>query len=278
MLKYPRIVQKIILMWIFTEAGLGGLMHLLHLPFTGFVVGGFSILLLVLLAKYSSCNLRIMLFSLGWVLLAKFSLSPQSPLGAYIAVAFQGLVGIGIFYFFKVNKTAIYFFSIIIMLENAFQKPIMATIIFGKEMWQGLLWTVENFSGVKNAGTDLLWGLFVIYTLIYLGWAIILAHWASSFLFTLEKYQFTHLEKENSPIAEKVFSKKKRWIQSVSILIVLSITAYFLFSYNRNVLSYLVRTAVMIILFNIIIPFVMRMILNTIEKRNVQSLLVTITY
>jgi hypothetical protein len=37
-------------LWAFVEAGLGGFLHALHLPFTGIVLGGFAVLIISLLA------------------------------------------------------------------------------------------------------------------------------------------------------------------------------------------------------------------------------------
>ena len=98
---------KLTYFWAFIEAGLGGLLHFLHIPITGFVVGGFAVVLIVLIAKYSNNNSRMIINALGLVLMIKFLLSPYSPYGAYIAVGFQGILAALIFSIGRINSLTI---------------------------------------------------------------------------------------------------------------------------------------------------------------------------
>jgi hypothetical protein len=42
---------NLIALWAFCESGLGGILHAIKLPFTGFFVGGFACIILMLLAE-----------------------------------------------------------------------------------------------------------------------------------------------------------------------------------------------------------------------------------
>ena len=43
-------IFRLTMLWAFAEGGLGGIMHLLHIPMTGFIVGGISIIINVFIA------------------------------------------------------------------------------------------------------------------------------------------------------------------------------------------------------------------------------------
>ena len=81
-------VERLTVLWALTESGLGGMMHAFRLPFTGLLVGGVAIILIIMLAHYSNNNVQQILKALIIVLIVKISVSPHSPLGAYLAVSF----------------------------------------------------------------------------------------------------------------------------------------------------------------------------------------------
>ena len=87
----PAHTLRLVALWGLSEAFLGGILHALKLPLTGLLVGGASLTLIVLLGQAGRRG--TVLRGLLVVLSIKALLSPQSPPTAYLAVAFQGVLG-----------------------------------------------------------------------------------------------------------------------------------------------------------------------------------------
>jgi len=144
------IINRLTALWALNECGIGGFMHAFRSPFTGIIVGGVSILLITLIASYAT-NLRSTLIkALSIVLLVKLSVSPHSPIPAYLAVSFQGILGMVLFSLLPVNKATIIFLGVLTYLESAFQKVIVLTIIYGQSLWNAIdsygVWISTNFN------------------------------------------------------------------------------------------------------------------------------------
>jgi hypothetical protein len=171
-------VFNLTLLWAFNECALGGLMHGFKIPFTGIFVGGFAVILIGLIAHFSERNFRTLINSTFLVLCVKFVASPQSPVPAYFAVAFQGLFA-GMVYWLVANfKIASLLFAVVAMLESAVQKLIIWTLIFGKSLWvalDALLNDVAKLFHSQNG--NYAWYLLVAYLLIYLLWGLVLGVW-----------------------------------------------------------------------------------------------------
>ena len=216
---------RLIYLWAFVESGLGGLMHLFHIPLTGFVVGGFSILINVLLAKYTKIEIRTIFFAIGITLLIKFSFSPQSPPGAYLAVAFQGISAIMIFSIFNLNRVSILFYSIFVMIENAIQKPLVAYLILGETMTKELWKSILHFFPSQEHNEKIILVLAVLYFGIYILWAILLG-WLS--IIISERLESYHLPKDFSlklnvfPDSESSHSNAKIWKRTSILLLVIA--------------------------------------------------------
>jgi hypothetical protein len=90
-------VERLTALWALNEAGLGGIMHAFRTPFTGIFVGGLAIVMITLIAHFSERKWSAVTRALVIVLIVKAAASPHSPLPAYLAVSFQGLMGALIF-------------------------------------------------------------------------------------------------------------------------------------------------------------------------------------
>ena len=112
-------------------------MHALHLPFRGFLVGAFAVVIISLISFYSQGNANDILRATFFVILIKAGVSPHTPPPAYIAVAFQGLTGTLFFRILNYSVACI-FFAVLAMIESALQKLIIATIIFGNSLWEAV--------------------------------------------------------------------------------------------------------------------------------------------
>jgi len=174
------VIFRLTALWALCESGLGGWMHALHLPFTGFFVGAFSVIIISLISFYSSNSFRQVLRATFVVLLVKATVSPQSPPPAYIAVAFQGLMGALLFSLFSF-RTSCLLLGPITMLESAWQKLLIATLVFGRSLWQALDSFFEGLMQELHFSTEQSFSFWIIliYSVVYVGWGLLLGFWMS---------------------------------------------------------------------------------------------------
>ncbi|OGU54663.1 MAG: hypothetical protein A2V66_00400 [Ignavibacteria bacterium RBG_13_36_8] len=130
-------VGKIIALWGFSEATLGGILHAFNIPFTGMFAGGVAILMISFIASLTNQK-GIILKSTLIVLAVKGIVSPHTPVTAYFAVMLQGILGELFFGYVKNKKIAAMIFSLLIMLFSSLQKLIILTVIFGKTFWESI--------------------------------------------------------------------------------------------------------------------------------------------
>ncbi len=85
-------VDRLIALWALSEAALGGILHAFRIPLTGLLVNSAAVIFMVFIASSSSRRGAI-LKATFIVMIVKGIVSPHTPLTAYIAVGFQGLMG-----------------------------------------------------------------------------------------------------------------------------------------------------------------------------------------
>lgn len=256
-----RTIQRLTALWGLCESGLGGWMHALHIPLTGFFVGGFAVVVVGLLAHYSRNNMRVMLQSLVLVLLIKAAASPQSPPPAYIAVAFQGLIGAILYRFIPNFSVASILFAIIAMLESALQKLLIMTILLGKSLWialdasyQGI---VKDFHLPGNMSFSF-W-VIVIYSGIYAVWGLIIGIWVARLPKKLATYNEKLVWDVKAANAGEVNSTAKRPGKLGFIFFTLVFIVFVLLyqqSFNKALYVILRTIAVLLLIFGIINPLV----------------------
>lgn len=168
-------------LWALNEAGLGGLMHLFRSPFTGIFVGGGAVLLISLIGYTAKKPAPAILKALVLVLIIKGIVSPHSPLPAYLAVSFQGLVGAILFTVLPSFRVAALLLGGLALLEAAVQKLLVMTLLFGMPLWESIDAFVDGVlkkMGVLDSGSSAsgsLWvvGLYVgVYLVsgLFIGW------------------------------------------------------------------------------------------------------------
>jgi hypothetical protein len=128
-------LQRITALWAFCESGLGGVLHALRMPFTGLLVGSFSVICITLIAWCSARHYRRILDSMLLVLIVKAAVSPHSPPTAYLAVSFQGLAAYVIYRLAGVRAGSIYTVAVLALVESALQKLLTMTLFFGRSFW-----------------------------------------------------------------------------------------------------------------------------------------------
>ncbi len=236
-------VQRLTALWAFTESGLGGIMHALQIPFTGLLVGGMAVIMISLIADISEHNYKQILKSAMIVLIVKAMVSPHTPFPAYIAVAFQALLGYGLFSLLRVNFLSIVLLSTIAMIESAIQKLLILTLFFGESLWKAMdgmiaLLAKQFGSAVANGS----YWIVGIYLLVYLAGGFFIAWLAYR---TINSFNVEHpalvletsAEIKNNIIETKKSSRKnyykKLWIL-ISVMIALSIVLFLFADDNKQ--------------------------------------------
>ncbi len=253
-------IQRLILLWAFIEGGIGGILHLLQFPFTGLLVGGLAVITNILLAHYSGYRRSVMLSALGTVLAAKFALSPHASVGAYVAVGFQGLLAAFLFPAFRLRPLVVGLYTVLCMLESGLQKPIMATILFGKALWLGMVELLHKVFLTQNQAWVVLGALLALYLMIYLAWGILLARWALALLRETPNLQHRLPDRLVGTIPRVAVTRKRsQWLYYFGLLILLAIALSFVWHSSQSVGWYLLRVAVVLLLLQLLTPLALRL-------------------
>lgn len=278
--------KRIIAIWGFSEATLGGILHALKIPPTGMFVGGIAVVLITLLAHYSQKK-SIILNATITVIIIKAVISPHSPLAAYFAVALQGLLGYVFFSTIKIEKIAALLLGFFALLFSALQKFIVLTIVFGNTLWKSLddfvnFILVQLDISSKDFSLSFSILLISIYTLVHVTIGIYLALKAVSLPKKLAVKSYMLTEAFKVYLTEDLFSsnkssKPKRWFKRKSglllviFLILLMVLTYLSPGFEKNrafeILVMLVRSFVItFIWFVIVSPYVITKFNRFIEK------------
>jgi hypothetical protein len=219
-------------LWAFVEAGLGGFLHALHLPFTGIVLGGFAVLIISLLAMcYDKPFAKIVQATLI-VLAIKAAVNPATSPFAYLAVGFQGLLGAALYSIKKNNFIIHFLFATIAMLESAAQKLLVMTLFLGKSFWQGVdglgKSVAETFHYTST--TSYSFWLIFLYLGIFFVWGIILAMWMQVLPTQIANRNLNYQHLQAITFAEISTEKKQKskWRIASYILIAAGIISFFL--------------------------------------------------
>ena len=168
-------ITRLTALWALAESGLGGVLFALKLPFTGFLIGAVSVIILSFIARLSGNSAKALLGATILVLIVKAGASPHSPPAAYLAVAFQGLMAALFFPLLQSPLPAAILVGAITMAESAGQKLILLTLVFGTAFWEA----VEQFAGgiAKIFGRQNFEGsaavIGSVYLLMYALWGVV---------------------------------------------------------------------------------------------------------
>jgi ABC-type thiamin/hydroxymethylpyrimidine transport system permease subunit len=128
------VYYRLIALWVFCEAMIGGVIHGLRLPVSGMVVGSSAVICISLIAWFYPRKGAIIRATVI-VAIFKMLLSPQAGFPAYIAVFFQGALGELVFtrrrHFFISAMTL----SVLALLESGLQRILVLTIVYGNDLW-----------------------------------------------------------------------------------------------------------------------------------------------
>ncbi|MEM1126199.1 MAG: hypothetical protein AAGI71_06060 [Bacteroidota bacterium] len=135
------VTGRITALWALAEVGLGGALHAFRLPVTGLFVGGSAVVLLSLLAEAARREgravRRTLLSRTAVVLGVKAAASPHAPLGAYLAVGFQGGLAALVLPVLG-RRSGPLVLGAVALLESSLQRVLVLTLLFGTTFWEAV--------------------------------------------------------------------------------------------------------------------------------------------
>ena len=114
-------IDRLTALWALSEAALGGVLHAFHVPLTGLFINSSAVLIMVLIASASDKKGTILRATII-VLIIKGMVSPHTPLNAYIAVSFQGILGEFLLRFRKYMVISAVLLGMVTLFQSAIQK------------------------------------------------------------------------------------------------------------------------------------------------------------
>ena len=129
--------EKLTTLWALSEATLGGVLHAFKIPLTGILINGSAIIFIALIALYSQKKGAILKATII-VLMVKATVSPHTPIMAYLSVSLQGIIGEMIFYNKKYFKILVVIFGLITLFLSGIQRIIVLTILYGNNLWESI--------------------------------------------------------------------------------------------------------------------------------------------
>lgn len=164
-----RAVERLTALWALNEAGLGGFIHALRVPFTGVVVGSTAVVLIALIAFFAERPVKAILKATVVVLLVKAAASPHTPLPAYVAVAFQGLAGALLCGWLPSLRVGALLLGLLALWQGAVQKLVVMSLLYGRSLWDSVdavgRWILEKMGGGPGQLSPTGWFL-----VVYLGY------------------------------------------------------------------------------------------------------------
>jgi len=128
---------RLIALWVLAETFLGGLLHAFRIPLAGIFIACFSALFISLIYTTTGSSKKVIHATLI-VLVFKMLLSPHAPLGAFLSVALQGVIGASILKLIPSQKAGRMLVTVFAYLQSATMKLLSLTIIFGMGFWDAL--------------------------------------------------------------------------------------------------------------------------------------------
>lgn len=248
-------VKRITAVWALSETTFGGLLHALHIPFTGIFIGGAAVVFITLIAYFSEEKYSIIKSTLI-VLILKAAVSPYTPVTAYFSVLLQGILGQMLFSSKKHIALSAFTLSVTTLLIFGFQKVLILTIVFGQTLWQSLdsfasfIVNQLHLGTIESLNINFSFILISIYVLIHLIAGILIGilagripGWITDSVDNNNYFIPDIRQDKNSPLSfvlnkksRSLRKKKKKYIFAVAAGTAL-LTSYFIPGVNSNLFS-----------------------------------------
>ncbi len=281
-------IERITALWALSEAAFGGVLHALRIPFTGLFIGGSAVIFITLIPFFNSKR-GIILKATLLVMIVKAIVSPHSPVNAYLAVAFQGIIGEILFFLIPSKRIAAFLLGFLSLLESSIQKILVITIVFGQNVWKAIDLFSDYVLSQFLIRSDLADSisismiLITIYMSIHLSAGILIGLWAPRLAADVKKRIQNRFEMKLAafePLNKVIKKSKKRrkiWktfsITSIILLaIVIFILSYFFPVFEKSkgyaaVLMIFRSIVIMGIWYYIIGPFLLKYLRRFLNKK-----------
>ncbi len=273
------ILSRFTALWALNEAAFGGLLHVLHIPFTGILVGGSTVIILSFLARLEITKTELVK-ALFLVLIIKAGVSPHSPVMAYVAVTFQALLMLFIFGFSFSFKLKLFVFAFIALIQSGLQKLVVLVVVFGLDVISAIdsfsLYVFEQIGLNVSDNFSIVLLVISIYLILHVIAGFFLGVWLNSFVnkvfLRLENYSPVSID-DIETFSPKV-KKGKRFnviYLIMGLLVVIALISYFVDAFNNNLyykVSLILIRSILIILFwiYVISPLLKRLINRYLTK------------
>lgn len=276
-LQRSQIVFRLTALWAFTESGIGGVLHLFKLPFSGVLLTGLSISVLLLIFHYSDKPFFQVFRSLIIVLLIKFTLSPFAPPTAHLAVTFQACVSFIIYRVFSINSISIFLVCVLTFLESAAQKILTLVLLFGNDLTKVIDDFVDHYLGfLKFINSSGAYAILSLYLFIY---AI------CAFVVSILLIKIFGIVKSINEDSLKIISVNVEWSENLNknskkrinykpwIILILTSILIFLFSGIRSsLINFLIRPIIIILIWFLVLLPGIRFLLNKFYSKKANEL------
>jgi ABC-type thiamin/hydroxymethylpyrimidine transport system permease subunit len=277
-----QIYYRLTALWVICEAMLGGIIHGLKLPVSGLIVGGSAVMCVCMIAYYYPVRGAILKATII-VAIFKMMLSPQSPLPAYVAVFFQGLIAELIFLNKKSFRLNCILFCVIAMLESGVQRLLIMTIFFGMDIWNAINIFINGITGQKSV-TNYSYYLAMGYVSLHFAVGFIIG-WYSGLIPSKMKKQIGNTNdlvsvESDETIITNVFqkSKKRKWTLVIIWTILVLMFIYSTVFPERTlipsniILKLLLRSLLIILTWIVLVnPILIRLLHKWLERKKAQS-------
>ena len=279
-----QVQYRLIAVWALAEGFMGGILHGLHIPVTGLVVGSISVCCLALLSKVS-LHRGDLLKATFLVLAVKAMLSPHSPPMAYFAVFIQGALAALLFNLSNRYKLNCFLLAILTQLQSAIQHIIVVLVVFGLDLFQALNQYLNKISATLGL-TGVPFALYLV--AVYLGLHLltgIVVGWVAGKLPEMLRQRASqnpetpgfNPEQVPEAIQKPGTTKKKTRFNVVFLLIWALLAAVFLQSYfgvgpailpKAKAIQIIIRSVLIIsVWYFMISPFLMERLHNWLRRR-----------
>lgn len=268
-------LRRITAFWALSESGLGGILHATQVPFKGALLTAITILCITLIARLSQDPRRDILRATLVVILIKAAISPHSPITAYLAVGFQGVLGALLMTGDPLSWFRLSLLTFVALIESAIQKLLTLWLFFGTAFWQA----VDAFGDwiAKLISLDV--GGYVIPISLYLGVYAVVGLIALRVIPVIHKAVFSIGKEDLSDLVDNgnLPMKKRNRRRSRNALVLIIGLIVLLVSYSMDgwggILFVVLRTLVVIYLwFNWVSPWLSRQFLRWMSNRSTSEI------
>ncbi len=272
------ILDKLTALWALNESGLGGFLHVFNSPFTGFIVGGISIMLISLIAYYAENKWQAIMKALVIVLIIKMAVSPYSPFAAYIAVSFQALAGTILLSKSSWKGITLMILGFVTFLESALQKLLVLTIVYGENLWEAIdiygYWVQDKLNFISETSPTTI--LIAIYLVVYGIGGILAGIFIKSILKIISQEEVHHfylpkLDKALPNLKEKKsFKTKVIWVWLITVAVIVLAFMIFggpLFGWGKAIYIVLRSFLILMLWYLVLGPLLLKLIRNYLVKK-----------